>query len=59
MATSDINKQLWDAAAKGDLPLVMDLVGRGADVNWGHPDVVSIASASCYWLLPLLVLMFL
>ena len=42
---SDVNKELWEAAERGNDAAVREAVGKGADVNWANPDRVRAAAA--------------
>lgn len=47
------SKMLWDAARNDDLAKVKELLSRGADPNWKHPNVshgdsTCAAVAACY-----------
>ena len=42
---SDVDKELYWAATRGDDAAVKEAVGKGADVNWANPDYVRAAAA--------------
>ena len=35
------DESLWNASGRGDVEKLQELVKRGANVNWTHPDIVS------------------
>ena len=45
------NKELWSACRDGDVSRVSELLEKGAQVNYHHPDVANVSIVSGHMML--------